>query len=111
MTTNETCKKAKKRLENACKSVKGILDNELNKAIDLLVILAYDMNLSLEELLSDKPDKLIGTIIDSIFKHCGNNCESGYDTLRQIETEYIAASYNYLNALMACNKNSDKSSK
>ena len=95
----EIYKKAEKRLDNAYKSVENILDNDLNTAIGCLIVEAVDMNVSLEELLSGTVStSSIGLIIDLIFKHCSNNCKSGLiceDTLRQIETEYITATYNY----------------
>ena len=99
MTVEEIYKKEKKDYEKAYKSIEIILDKELINAIDELVVLSVNMNLSLKELLSGKYDSLIETTIDVLFKDCGNNCESGLDcwnVLRQVEKEYITSAYNFV---------------
>ena len=99
MTTEEIYKKAKRAYTKARKSIETILDRELVNAIDdLVVLLVVDMELSLEEVLSGKITSQIRTIINLLFKHYVNNCESClicWNTLRQIETEYITAAYNF----------------
>ena len=54
---------------------------------------------SLEELLYGKYEPQFENIIEVLFKGRGNTCKSGlicWNTLRQIETEYITAAYNFI---------------
>ena len=99
MTKEEIYEKAKKAHRKAYEVVEVRLDEDLISAIDDLVVLSVNMNLSLEELLSGKYDKLFEEIIEILFKDCGNTCESGLDcwnVLRQIEKKYITAAYNFV---------------
>ena len=99
MTVEEIYNKAKKTYIEDLEIIKFRLDDELIKSIDELVVLSVNMNLSLEELLSGKYDKLFKETIEILFKDCGNTCESGLDcwnVLRQIEKKYITAAYNFV---------------
>lgn len=99
MTVEEIYYKAKENHRKAYEIIKVRLDEELINAIDDLVVLAVNMNLSLEELLSGKYDTLFEETIEILFKDCGNACESGLDcwnVLRQIEKKYITAAYNFV---------------
>ena len=99
MTKKEIYEKAKKAHRKAYEIVEIRLDEDLVSAIDDLVVLSVNMNLSLEELLSGKYDPQIETIIEVVFKGRGNTCKSGlicWNSLRQIETEYITAAYNFV---------------
>ena len=99
MTKEEIYEKAKKAHRKAYEIVEIRLNDELIDAIDDLVVLSVNMNLSLEELLSGKYDPQIETIIEVVFKGRGNTCGSGlicWNTIRQIETEYITAAYNFV---------------
>lgn len=99
MTTEEIYKKAKKAHRKAYESIEAVLDEELVNAIDDLVVLSVNMNVSLEELLSGKYDPQLETIIEVVFKGRGNTCKSGlacWNILRQVETEYITAAYNFV---------------
>ena len=101
MTVKEIYEKAKKDHRKAYESIEAILDEDLVSAIDDLVVLSVNMNVSLEELLSGKYDSQFETIIEVVFKGRGNTCKSGlicWNTLRQIETEYITAAYNFVAA-------------
>ena len=101
MTKEEIYEKAKKAHRKAYESIEAILDEDLVSAIDDLVVLSVNMNLSLEELLSGKYDPQIETIIEVVFKGRGNNCKSGlicWNTVRQVEKEYITATYNFVAA-------------
>ena len=98
-TTKEIYEKAKKTHRKAYESIETILDKELIDAIDDLVVLSVNMNLSLEELLSGKYDPQIETIIEVVFKGRGNDCGSGlvcWNVVRQVEKEYITAAYNFV---------------
>ena len=91
--------KAKEAHRKAYEIVEIRLDEELISAIDDLVVLSVSKNLSLEELLSGKYDPKFEGIIEVVFKGRGNTCGSGlicWDTLRQTETEYITAAYNFI---------------
>ena len=99
MTKKEIYEKAKKAHRKAYESIEAVLDEELIDAIDDLVVLSVNMNLSLEELLSGNYDPQIETIIEVVFKGRGNTCKSGlvcWNTVRQIEKEYITAAYNFV---------------
>ena len=99
MTAKEIYSKAKKDHRKAYESIETVLDEDLVNAIDDLVVLSVNMNLSLKELLSGKYDPQFETIIEVVFKGRGNTCKSGlicWNTLRQIETEYITAAYNFV---------------
>ena len=101
MTKEEIYEKAKKAHRKAYESIEAILDEDLVSAIDDLVVLSVNMNLSLEELLSGKYDPQIETIIEVVFKGRGNTCKSGlicWNTVRQVEKEYITATYNFVAA-------------
>ena len=98
-TTKEIYEKAKKAHRKAYEIVEIRLDEELIDAIDDLVVLSVNMNLSLEELLSGKYDPQIETIIEVVFKGRGNDCGSGlvcWNVVRQVEKEYITAAYNFV---------------
>lgn len=91
--------KAKEAHRKAYEIVEIRLDEELINAIDDLVVLSVSENLSLEELLSGKYDPKFAGIIEVVFKGRGNTCGSGlicWDTLRQVEKEYITAAYNFV---------------
>lgn len=97
--TKEIYEKAKEAHRKAYIALGNRLDEELVSAIDDLVVLSVNMNLSLEELLSGNYDPQFETIIEVVFKGRGNTCGSGlicWNTLRQIETEYIIAAYNFV---------------
>ena len=99
MTKEEIYEKAKKAHRKAYESVEAILDEVLVSAIDDLVVLSVNMNLSLEELLSGKYDPQFEGIIEVVFKGRGNTCGSGlvcWNTVRQVEKEYITAAYNFV---------------
>ena len=99
MTVNEIYEKAKKDHRKAYEIVEIRLDEDLINAIDDLVVLSVNMNLSLEELLSGNYDPLIETTIEILFKGRGNTCGSGlvcWNTVRQVEKEYITAAYNFV---------------
>ena len=99
MTVKEIYEKAKKAHRKAYEIVETRLDEDLVSAIDDLVVLSVNMNLSLKELLSGNYDPQIETIIEVVFKGRGNTCKSGlicWNSLRQIETEYITAAYNFV---------------
>ena len=99
MTKKEIYEKAKKAHRKAYEIVETRLDDELIDAIDDLVVLSVNMNLSLEELLSGKYDLQVEGIIEIVFKGRGNTCKSGlicWNTVRQVEKEYITAAYNFV---------------
>ena len=98
MTKKEIYEKAKKTHRKAYESIEAKLDEDLVSAIDDLVVLSVNMNLSLEELLSGNYDPQIETIIEVVFKGRGNTCGSGlicWNVVRQVEKEYITAAYNF----------------
>ena len=99
MTKEEIYEKAKKDHRKAYEIVEIRLDEELISAIDDLVVLAVNMNLGLEELLSCKYDSQFETIIEVVFKGRGNTCGSGlvcWNVVRQVEKQYITAAYNFV---------------
>ena len=98
-TKKEIYEKAKKAHRKAYEIVEIRLDEELISAIDDLVVLAVNMNLSLEELLSGKYDQQFETTIEIVMKGRGNDCGSGlvcWNVVRQVEKEYITAAYNFV---------------
>lgn len=98
-TTKEIYEKAKKAHRKAYEIVEVRLDEELISAIDDLVVLSVNMNLSLEELLSGKYDPQTESIIEVVLKGRGNTCGSGltcWNVVRQVEKEYITAAYNFV---------------
>lgn len=98
-TTKEIYEKAKKDHRKAYEIVEVRLDEELINAIDDLVVLSVNMNVSLEDLLSGKYDSKFETIIEVVFKGRGNTCGSGltcWNVVRQVEKEYITAAYNFV---------------
>ena len=100
MTKKEIYNNAKRDHRKAYERIENILDEDLINAIDDLVVLSVNMNLSLKELLSGKYDPKVETTIEIVFKgRGGNTCKSGLDcwnVIRQIETEYITAAYNFV---------------
>ena len=99
MTVEEIYYKAKEDHRKAYESIEAILDKELIDAIDDLVVLSANKNVSLKELLSGKYDQQLEVTIEVIFKGRGNTCGSGlicWNSIRQIETEYITAAYNFV---------------
>ena len=99
MTVEEIYYKAKEDHRKAYESIEAILDEELIDAIDDLVVFSVNHNVSLKELLSGKYDPQFEITIEVIFKGRGNTCGSGlicWNTIRQIETEYITAAYNFV---------------
>ena len=99
MTVKEIYYKAKEDHRKAYESIEAILDEELVDAIDDLVVWSVNHNLSLKELLSGKYDPQLEATIEVIFKGRGNTCGSGltcWNSIRQIETEYITAAYNFV---------------
>ena len=99
MTKKEIYEKAKKDHRKAYEIVEIRLDEELIDAIDDLVVLSVNMNLSLKELLSGKYDPQIENIIEIVFKGRGNTCGSGlicWNVVRQVEKKYITAAYNFV---------------
>ena len=99
MTVEEIYYKAKEDHRKAYIALGTSLDEDLVSAIDDLVVLSVSKNLSLEKLLSGKYDPQFEVIIEIVFKGRGNTCKSGlicWNTLRQIETEYITAAYNFV---------------
>ena len=97
-TVKEIYERAKKAHRKAYESIEAKLDEDLINAIDDLVVLSVNMNVSLEELLSGKYDPQLETAIEILFKGRGNTCGSGlvcWNTVRQVEKEYITAAYNF----------------
>ena len=92
--------KAKKDHRKAYEKIESTLDEDLVNAIDDLVVLSINIDLSLEELLSGNYDQQFETIIEVLFKgRGGNTCESGlicWNIIRQVEKEYIKAAYNFV---------------
>ena len=99
MTKKEIYEKAKKDHRKAYEIVEIRLDDELINAIDDLVVLSVNWNLSLKELLSGNYDPQLETTIEILFKGRGNTCGSGlicWNVVRQVEKEYITAAYNFV---------------
>lgn len=99
MNNKQIYNKAKEAHRKAYEIIETGLEEDLINAMDDLVVLSVNMNLSLEELLSGKYEPQLEAIIEVIFRGRGNTCKSGLDcwnTLRQIETEYITAAYNFV---------------
>ena len=98
-TAKEIYNKAKETHRKAYIALGTRLDEDLVSAIDDLVVLSVNMNLSLEDLLSGKYDPQIEGIIEIVFKGRGNTCGSGlicWNTVRKVEKEYITAAYNFV---------------
>ena len=101
MTKKEIYEKAKKAHREAYIAIETRLDEDLVNAIDDLVVLSVNWNLSLKELLSGKYDQLLETTIEVLFKGRGNTCKSGlicWNGIRQVEKKYIIAAYNFVTA-------------
>ena len=102
LTAKEIYEKAKEEHRKAYIALGTRLDVDLVWAIDDLVVLSVNMNLSLKELLSGKYDPKLEGIIEVVFKgRGGNTCKSGlecWNVIRQIETDYITAAYNFVEA-------------
>lgn len=99
MTTKEIYEKAKKAHRKAYEIVEVRLDEDLINAMDDLVVLSVNMNMSLEDLLSGKYDPQFENIIEVVFKGRGNACKSGlvcWNVVRQVEKKYITAAYNFV---------------
>ena len=99
MTKEEIYNKAKETHRKAYIALGTRLDEDLVSAIDDLVVLSVNMNLSLEDLLSGKYDPQIEGIIEIVFKGRGNTCGSGlicWNVIRQVEKKYITAAYNFV---------------
>ena len=99
LTAKEIYEKAKKAHRQAYIALGTRLDEDLVSAIDDLVVLSVNMNLSLEYLLSGNYDQLLETTIEILFKGRGNTCGSGlicWNVVRQVEKEYITAAYNFV---------------
>ena len=99
MTVKEIYNEAKKAHREAYIALGTRLDEDLVSAIDDLVVLAVNMNLSLEYLLSGNYDQLLETTIEILFKGRGNDCGSGlicWNVVRQIKKKYITAAYNFV---------------
>ena len=99
MTVEEIYYKAKEDHRNAHESIEAIFDQELIDAIDDLVVFSVNHNVSLKELFSGKYDPQFEATIEVIFKGRGNTCKSGlicWNTVRQVEKEYITAAYNFV---------------
>lgn len=99
MNNEQIYNKAKEDHRKAYIALGTRLDEDLVNAIDDLVVLSVSRNLSLEELLSGKYDPQFEGIIEIVFKGRGNTCGSGlicWNVVRQIETEYITAAYNFV---------------
>ena len=98
-TAKEIYNKAKEAHRKAYIALGTRLDEDLVSAIDDLVVLSVNMNLSLEYLLSGNYDQLLETTIEILFKGRGNTCGSGlvcWNVVRQVEKEYITAAYNFV---------------
>ena len=99
MNNKQIYNKAKEAHRKAYENIENSLEECLIDAMDDLVVLSVSKNLSLEELLSGKYDPQIETIIEVVFKGRGNTCKSGlicWNTVRQVEKEYITAAYNFV---------------
>ena len=98
-TAKEIYEKAKKAHRKAYEIIENRLDEELVNAIDDLVVLSVNTDLSLKDLLYGKYDPTFEGIIEILFKGRGNTCGSGlvcWNTVRQVEKEYITAAYNFV---------------
>ena len=98
-TAKEIYEKAKKAHRKAYEKIETNYDEELVNAMDDLVVLSVNTDLSLKDLLSGKYDPTFEAIIEVLFKGRGNTCKSGlvcWNVLRRVETEYITAAYNFV---------------
>ena len=104
MNNKQIYNEAKEAHRKAYENIENSLEECLIDAMDDLVVLSVNMNLSLEELLSGKYEPQFETIIEVLFRgRHGNTYKSSLDcwnALRQSETEYITAAYNFV---VACN--------
>ena len=102
MNNKEIYNKAKEAHRKAYENIENSLEKCLIDAMDDLVVLSVNMNLSLEELLSGKYEPQFETIIEVLFRGRHSNTYKSslacWDTLRQTETEYITAAYNFVAA-------------
>ena len=99
MTVKEIYNKAKKTYKEDREIIKFRLDDELIDAIDDLVVLSVNMNLSLEELLSGNYDPQFETIIEVVFKGRSNTYGSGlicWNIKKKKKKKYITAAYNFV---------------
>ena len=99
MNNKQIYNEAKEAHRKAYENIENSLEDCVIDAMDDLVVLSVNMNLSLEELLSGNYDPQIETIIEVVFKGRGNTCKSGlicWNTVRQVEKEYITAAYNFV---------------
>ena len=95
----ETYAKAKKDHRNAYEKIENILDEDLINAIDDLVVLSVNINLSLDDLFSSNYDSTVEYAIEILFKGRGNKCGSGlacWNNIKKVESEYIKAAYNFV---------------
>ena len=100
MNNKEIYNKAKEAHRKAYENIENSLEECIIDAMDDLVVLSVNMNLSLEELLSGKYEPQFENIIEVLFhgRH-GNTYKSSmtcWNALRQSETEYITAAYNFV---------------
>ena len=100
MNNKQIYNEAKEAHRKAYENIENSLEECLIDAMDDLVVLSVNMNLSLEELLSGKYEPQFETIIEVLFRgRHGNTYKSSLDcwnALRQSETEYITAAYNFV---------------
>lgn len=100
MNNKQIYNKAKEAHRKAYENIENSLEECVIDAMDDLVVLSVNMNLSLEKLLSGKYEPQFENIIEVLFRgRHGNAYKSSlacWDTLRQTETEYIAAAYNFI---------------
>ena len=100
MNNKQIYNKAKEAHRKAYENIENSLDEAIINAMDDLVVLSVNMNLSLEELLSGNYEPQFETIIEVLFRgRHGNTYKSStecWDALRKTETEYITAAYNFV---------------
>ena len=100
MNNEQIYNKAKEAHRKAYENIENSLEDCVIDAMDDLVVLSVSRNLSLEKLLSGKYEPQFETIIEVLFRgRHGSTYKSSlacWDTLRQTETEYITAAYNFV---------------
>ena len=100
MNNEQIYNEAKKAHRKAYENIENSLEDCVIDAMDDLVVLSVSRNLSLEELLSGKYEPQFETTIEILFRgRHGNAYKSSlacWDALRQTETEYITATYNFV---------------
>ena len=100
MNNKQIYDEAKKAHRKAYENIENSLEKCLIDAMDDLVVLSVSRHLSLEELLSGKYKPELENIIEVLFRgRHGNTYKSSldcWDALRQSETEYITATYNFV---------------